>query len=330
MDEEQGIIVYDNALDVDGQPTYHYAESTSDGYIDPAEYEQPKTPQTFHQHSPPEDRSIPSVMPLAQDEYPQPPRRFSAVPASMAKMYEPPPPEPPKPPSIESMPNRRSGRNPLIGAVGLLGLVGLLGVMPSSESGPSTAASTGSTCLVGTVIWSASSSVPAGYRVADGSAVAQAEHPALFAAVGPSVPDLVGRYPRGGLEPGGVLAASVDAASLSVAIDDPGHAHIDAAGSTVLRDGRYALAHLYTCGARLSAHSDLPADPPQVHNRRDQPQGRRALGGACADGHFGNNRGRHRNAPRQRRTGSPHLHRNHPVALCNTRSFPEPNSISGI
>lgn len=46
--------------------------------------------------------------------------------------------------------------------------------------------------------------------------------------------------------PGIVLDASVDASSLSVIVQDPGHAHIDSAGSTVLRDGKYSLGHIYS------------------------------------------------------------------------------------
>jgi hypothetical protein len=240
INEREGIIVYDNALTVDGQPMYHYAESDADGYIEPSEYEQPLSREAFHEHGAPEDRSIPMVAasPETPERYPAPPRRFSAVSESWTP--------PPKPPPIESMPRRRSGRSPLIGVVGLLGLVGLIGVVPSGDSGPGTSASTGASCLVGSITWSAAQTVPAGYRIADGSEIVEEDHPALFAAVGSTVPDLVGRYARGGLEPGGVLAASVDAGSFSVAIEDPGHSHIDAAGSTVLRDGKYALAHLYT------------------------------------------------------------------------------------
>ena len=244
MDELDGTIVYDNALTVDGQPMYHYAESDADGYIDPSEYEQPLSREAFHEHRAPEDRSIPMVAasPETPERYPAPPRRFSAVPES----WNPRPDPPPKPPPIESMPRRRSGRSPLVGAVGLLGLVGLIGMVPSDDSGPGTSASTGASCLVGSIAWSAAQTVPAGYRIADGSEIVEEDHPALFAAVGSAVPDLVGRYARGGLEPGAVLAASVDVGSFSVAIDDPGHSHVDAAGSTVLRDGKYALAHLYT------------------------------------------------------------------------------------
>lgn len=46
--------------------------------------------------------------------------------------------------------------------------------------------------------------------------------------------------------PGTVLDASVDASSLSITVEDPGHAHIDSAGSTVLRDGKYSLGHIYS------------------------------------------------------------------------------------
>lgn len=247
-EEELGTIVYDNA--VNGQPLYHYAESDADGYIDPSEYEQPLPPRALQQIEPSEDRSVPTVTDSVPQpaEYPAPPRRFSAIPPSWGS--DPVKKDPPEPPSIETIPNRRRGHSSLIGLFGLVGAIGLVGVLPGDPSTAGTAASTGpGGCLVGTVTWSASRTVPAGYVVADGSEVVEADHPELFAAVGPALPNLLDRYARGGLDAGATMDASVDASSVSVVLDDPGHAHIDAAGSTVLRDGRYALAHLYSFNA---------------------------------------------------------------------------------
>lgn len=237
--EEEGTIVYDNAVDPDSfQPMYHYAESDADGYIDPSEYEQPLPREAFTETVKKKSDLAPQSA-IVETSYPKPPRRDSFP---GFKSVE----SPPLPPAIDTIPSRRGTRTSTIGLVGLLGLVGLVGTIPSSGpgGGPTVSASSGgaASCLVGTVVWSAARTVPPGYAVADGSP-ADAR---LVDTFGEHLPNLIGRYARGGVEPGSVLEASVDATSLGVSIDDPGHAHIDSTGSTVLRDGKYALAHLYT------------------------------------------------------------------------------------
>jgi hypothetical protein len=96
-------------------------------------------------------------------------------------------------------------------------------------------------------MWSAAPSVAvSGYVVADGSAVSAETHPEYAVAVGNVTPNLIGRYARGGLNAGATMDASVDAGSLSVRIFDPGHSHVDSSAFSVLRDGQYSLAHLYS------------------------------------------------------------------------------------
>lgn len=194
-DGDTGTIVYDNAVGV--QPLYHYAESDVDGYIDPDEYEQPLSRHALSELESPSDRSVPVVEHTSMSAdpkpafsgYTMPSRRFSAIPGGWA------PDTKPVPPPIESIPSRRRSINPVWGLVGLIGAVGLLGIVDTGSKGPSTLGSTGvGPCLVGTVIWSATGTVPGGYRIADGSKVVETVHPDLFAAVGPVLPNLVDRW----------------------------------------------------------------------------------------------------------------------------------------
>jgi hypothetical protein len=96
------------------------------------------------------------------------------------------------------------------------------------------------------VQWSASSTPLADHVVADGSEVDAELYPEFAAAVGKASPNLIGRYARGGLDPGAMLDASVDAGSLSIRLFDPGHSHIDQTGYSVRNNGEYSLAHLYS------------------------------------------------------------------------------------
>tara|TARA_B110000858_G_scaffold15746_1_gene15886 strand:+ start:1295 stop:2185 length:891 start_codon:yes stop_codon:yes gene_type:complete len=234
------------------QPLYHYAEGEPDlysgdfgaetvadeGYLPvDVEYERPNRATIV--------------------ERPAPPRRLSltAVPSGAANSYPPPPPSAPTLPPPRLFPKVaqpdvavRAGWRSYLGLVGLVGLAGLGGAAMGGTSSSSGALSSvgGGACIVGTVQWSAAAGSLAGHVIADGSAVDAARYPDLAASVGETVPDLMGRYARGGLEPGAVLDASVDADSLSIRVFDPGHSHIDETGFSVRRDGQYSLAHLYT------------------------------------------------------------------------------------
>ena len=142
---------------------------------------------------------------------------------------------------------RTRNRVSYIGLVGLVGLAGLAGAsMGSGSSSSGSLASSGATCFVGTVQWSAAPGSIPGHVVADGAAVDETRYPELAKVVGDTLPNLMDRYARGGEVPGAVMDASVDVSSISVRLDDPGHTHIDSTGTTMLRDGKYSLAHLYT------------------------------------------------------------------------------------
>lgn len=235
-------------------PLYHYAENEAEvavsDFVDPegeagylpvdVEYETPK-PRTIREASgpaPPRRLSIASSYDAVTD---YPPVRAPTLPPP--RLF-------PKQKDIEPVEAPTVPRNRLsyLGLVGLVGLAGLGGASMggSSSSSSGALASSASGCVVGTVQWSAIAGSIPGHLVADGSAIDAARYPDVSEAIGGSLPDLMGRYARGGAVPGGVMEASVDASSLSVRIDDPGHSHVDSTGTTMLRDGKYSLAHLYT------------------------------------------------------------------------------------
>lgn len=239
-------------------PLYHYAENEAEvavsDFVDPAEeagylpvdveYETP-TPKTIREASgpaPPRRLSIASSYDAVADYPPvqaptlPPPRLF------------------PKQKDIEpaEAPTASRSRLSYLGLVGLVGLAGLGGASMggSSSSSSGALASSASGCVLGTVQWSAIAGSIPGHLVADGSAIDAALYPDISEAIGgfpiAFLPDLMGRYARGGTVPGEAMEASVDASSISVRIDDPGHSHVDSTGFAVKRDGQYSLAHLYT------------------------------------------------------------------------------------
>lgn len=236
--------------DVDG-PLYHYAESEPDlvptdfgepvrvdeGYLPvDVEYEQPEKVTIY---------TAPAV--------PAPPRRLSIFdPTSSIADSAPDPPPPRIYPKISVLKDEDPGpTRRYFNFVGLFGLVGLAGLAGASLGGAgssgSSLSSQGTTdCIVGTVQWSASSLSIPGHTIADGSSVDPDLYPEFVDAVGGATPNLIGRYARGDTVPGATMEASVDASSLSVHISDPGHSHVDSTSYSVLRDGQYSLAHLYS------------------------------------------------------------------------------------
>lgn len=231
----------------DPGPLYHYAESepdlSSSDFVEPAkaddgylpvdvEYERPKKTSLVLQPAPPRRLSLSSN----PDPAPYPSVAPTLPPPRSAEKLEPP---------------AETVRRTWITHIGLLGLVGLAGlggaaIGGSSSSGSPLASRGGSECIVGTIAWSASTLSIPGYAVADGSAVDVDKYPDFVQAVGETTPDLIGRYARGGLDAGATMDASVDAQSLSVRIDDPGHSHVESTAYSVVRDGQYSLAHLYS------------------------------------------------------------------------------------
>lgn len=236
------------SYDTSGGPLYHYAEgeiytgdfeeeqrapppaSTDDGYLPmDVEYEHPKR-QTIMEPLPPRRLSIASSYPSTAGE----------VPPTLPR------------PRSELKDDASEPRRPWLSWIGLFGLVGLAGLGgvavggSSSSGGPLTTTSGTAKCVVGTVQWSASSAPIADHVVADGSEVDAELYPEFAAAVGKATPNLIGRYARGGLDPGATLDASVDAGSLSIRIFDPGHSHVDQTAYSVKNDGDYSLAHLYS------------------------------------------------------------------------------------
>ena len=221
-------------------PLYHYAETEPDIYngdfVETAAAQDEGYLPVDVEYERPNRRPIP--------QQPAPPRRLSIVETPSAAPTLP----PPRTTEVSSENPPRSNR---IAYLGLLGLVGLAGLGGAALGGSSTANSLSATgpagCIIGSIMWSASSSVAApGYVVADGSAVSADVHPEYAVAVGNLTPNLIGRYARGGLDVGTLMDASVDAGSLSVRIFDPGHSHVDSSAFSVLRDGQYSLAHLYS------------------------------------------------------------------------------------
>lgn len=231
----------------DSGPLYHYAESEpdlntsdfmesstqDDGYLPvDVEYEQPERRQHV-------------------SETPFPPRRVSVVSNSYPSIERPsdaPTLPPPRVPSKEENISVVGRLSRYVGLLGLIGLAGLGGaaIGKTSSSAAPMASSGSAPCVVGTVQWSAASGELPGHLVADGSSIDAGMYPELVDAIGPTLPDLIDRYARGGLQPGTTMDASVDASSLSVRVFDPGHSHVDSVAHSVKTDGSYSLAHLYS------------------------------------------------------------------------------------
>ena len=239
---------YDNALDanmVDQDVLYHFA---ADDYIDPNDVENTAVPESYE-------------IPLDQTALASDPRPIERIPTQRQVQS----PNVPRRPSIENKYSTIQRPLPAIpapvswrarwGIIGLLGLIGLVGLVPSSQkSSPDVGASNaGSACVPGMVSWYAGTVVPDGYIEAKGQSLERKRYPDLAAATGATsllleIPDLRNKYIRGG-SPDAVntqLDASIDASSISASVQDPGHSHIDSGGFSMLRDGEYSLAHLYT------------------------------------------------------------------------------------
>lgn len=235
------------------QPLYHYAESepslydgdfstttVDDGYLPvDVEYERPNRNTIVQSPMPPRRMSIAAVDEDATESYPKVEARVTSPTLPPPRLF---------PKVQQPEPHRPRPWRTYVGLIGCLGLAGLSGmaVGGSRSSSSSPSSDKGAACVVGTVQWSASAMPIPGHVVADGSEIDVLRYPEYGTAVGDRVPNLIDRYARGGTIPGTALEASVDAASLSVEVSDPGHSHIDSTGFAVVRDGQYSLAHLYT------------------------------------------------------------------------------------
>lgn len=162
---------------------------------------------------------------------------------------------------------------PFLGCVGLLGLVGLAApnrtdsapqpigaVSPTvSVSGDAPVAASVvapvSSCVAGMVVYTAGTTAPRGWEIADGRRLDGDTYPALFAVIGAQfpteragefrLPDLRGQFIRGAEEAvrvGEYETAGVFAGDITIDIEDPGHDH---SGGTVDVTGRnVAPTHL--------------------------------------------------------------------------------------